>query len=87
MHGCIGAVYFTLANIDPALRSQLEAICLVALFNSTLLKDHTLDDVLKPFIEDLKQLSNVSVECHQPAITSYSYIAVDFFNSQMDGMF
>lgn len=57
---CIGAVYFTLANIDPALRSKLESINLVALFKSGLLADYSLNDVLKPFIDDLKKLNTVS---------------------------
>ena len=54
-------MYFTLANIDPALRSQLEAIYLVALFKSVLLVDYSLDDVLEPFYEELKRLGKVSV--------------------------
>ena len=57
----IGAVYFMLANLDPALRSRLEAINLVALFKSDLLERYSLDDVLKPFITDLCQLSAVSL--------------------------
>lgn len=61
---CSGAVYFTLANIDPALRSQLEAIYLLVLFNSDLLVDYNLDDVLEPFYEELNTLGNVSVLMH-----------------------
>ena len=52
-----GAVYFTLTNIDPAVRSKLEVIYLVALFKSALLVEYSLNDVLKPFIGDLKKLS------------------------------
>ena len=55
----IGAVYFTLGNIDPAQRSQLEAIQLVALFPSSLLDGYTIDDILRPFYEDLQKLSTV----------------------------
>jgi hypothetical protein len=56
----VGAIYFTLANIDPALHSKLEAINLVALFKSSLLAEYSLNDVLKPFVDDLKKLSAVS---------------------------
>jgi hypothetical protein len=56
---CVGAVYFTLANIDPAFRSRLEAINLIALFNSDLLSEYSLDDVLKPFVNELKELNAV----------------------------
>lgn len=49
-----------LANLDPAFRSRLEAINLVALFNSTLLTKYTLNDVLKPFVDGLKELNTVS---------------------------
>ena len=54
----IGAVYFTLGNLDPAVRSRLEAINLVALFKSELLKAYSLDDILAP--EDLKKLNTVN---------------------------
>lgn len=50
-----------LGNIDPALRSRLEAINLVALFKADLLASYSLDDVLNPFISDLKKLSSVSM--------------------------
>lgn len=50
-----------LGNLDPALRSRLEAINLVALFNSNLLSDYSLDDILRPFIDDLKELNTVSL--------------------------
>ena len=57
----IGAIYFSIANIDPALRSKLEAINLVALFFSSLLNEYSLDDIMKPFVADLKKLSAVRV--------------------------
>lgn len=57
----IGAIYFSLANIDPAMRSKLDAINLVALFSSSLLNEYSLNDIMKPFIADLKKLSAVSM--------------------------
>ena len=56
-----GAVYFMIGNLDAAFRSRLEAINLIALFNCDLLSHYSLDDVLSPFINDLKQLDDVSV--------------------------
>ena len=49
-----------LGNIDPALRSRLEAINLVALFKTDLLTNYSLDVILEPFITDLKKLNAVS---------------------------
>ena len=49
-----------LGNLDPALRSRLESISLIALFNTNLLTEYSIDDILKPFIEDLKDLNAVS---------------------------
>lgn len=51
-----------LGNLDPALRSRLEAINLVALFKSQLLKTYSLDDILKPFIDDIQKLHTVSAQ-------------------------
>ena len=50
-----------LGNLDPALRSRLESISLIALFNTNLLTEYSIDDILKPFIEDLKDLNTVSL--------------------------
>lgn len=50
-----------LGNLDPAVRSRLEAINLVALFKSELLKNYSLDDILKPFVKDLSKLYSVSI--------------------------
>lgn len=48
-----------LGNIDPAVRSRLEAINLIALFRSELLQHYSFDDILKPFVSDLKKLTTV----------------------------
>jgi hypothetical protein len=54
-----GAVYFTIANIDPAQRSKLDAVHLVALIECDLFSQYTIDDILLPFFDDLKMLSQV----------------------------
>jgi hypothetical protein len=56
----IGAVYYTLGNIDPALRSRVEAIHLLCLFPCELLERYTFDDIMRPFIEEVKQLNESS---------------------------
>ena len=60
----IGAIYFMLGNLDPAVRSQLDTINLVALFNSDLLQTYSFDCILQPFIVDLKALASVSAHVH-----------------------
>ena len=57
-----GAIYFTLANIDPAQRSSLDAINLIALFPCNLLDTYCIDSILEPVFENVKKLSAVS--CH-----------------------
>lgn len=49
-----GTVYFMLGNLDPSLRSRLENIHLVALFQSELLEKYSFDCILAPFVNDLK---------------------------------
>ena len=53
----LGCVFFTLGNIHPALRSTLKAIFLVAVANVPTIDTHGIDLVLKPFIEDIKDLT------------------------------
>jgi hypothetical protein len=60
----IGALYFTLANIDPALRSKVEAINLLCLFPYNLMESYSFDDILKPFIEEVEQLSQHGYTFH-----------------------
>jgi hypothetical protein len=60
----LGAVYYTLGNIDPALRSRVEAIHLLCLFPCELLERYTFDDIMRPFIEEVKQLNEVLYELY-----------------------
>lgn len=68
-----GAIYFMLGNIDPALRSRLEAINLVALFKADLLANYSMDQILEPFITDLKTLSAVSALFIVVGVICYIY--------------
>lgn len=61
-----------LGNIDPAVRSRLEDINLIALFRSELLQHYSFDDILKPLVSDLKKLTTVSI--------SYSYTNIQLVN-------
>ena len=57
----VGAIYFSLGNLDPALRSRLEAIHLVCIFPYTLLDVYRMDDVLTPLMTDTKKLQMVGI--------------------------
>ena len=52
----IGAFYFTLGSISPKYRSQLSAIQLVALVKSSFISTYGMDEILKPFVKDVKKL-------------------------------
>ena len=54
-----GAVYFTLANIDPAMRSKLQAIQVVCLFEKEVLQKYSIDDIMQPFLSDIEKLGKV----------------------------
>ena len=42
------------------MRSKLEAIHLLALFEYPLMEEYSIDDILAPFCDDLKKLSKVN---------------------------
>lgn len=53
-----------LGNLDPGLRSRLEAVHLVCLFKSTVLEKYSINDIMRPFVEDLKKLQEVLLFCY-----------------------
>ena len=55
----IGAFYFTLGNLSPKNRSRLSAIQLVALVKSNFISTYGMDEVLKPFVNDVKKLVSI----------------------------
>ena len=55
---------FLLGNIDPALRSRLDSIYLIALFQANLLETYSFDSIMDPFVSDLKKLSAVRMLSH-----------------------
>ena len=51
--------YYTLTNIDPTLRSRLHAIMLLAVANSQVINTYGIDEILKPFVEEMMELESV----------------------------
>ena len=56
----LGVVYYTLGNINPKYRSQLDAIQLLAIATSPVIKKYGIDAILEPFLDDLQYLEQVS---------------------------
>ena len=52
----IGIFYFTLGNLPPKHRSRLSAIHLVAIVKTTILSMYGMDNVLRPFVDDIMKL-------------------------------
>ena len=56
---CIGMFYYTLGNLRPELRSTHRAIQLIACVKSGILEKYGFQSILKPFIDDVNDLSTV----------------------------
>ena len=56
----LGVVYYTLENINPKYRSQLDAIQLLAIATSPVIKKYGIDAILEPFLDDLQFLEQVN---------------------------
>ena len=54
-----GMFYYQLLNLPPQYRSSLQSIHLVAIAKHTVIQEYDSDEILKPFIEDLKKLEQV----------------------------
>ena len=59
----VGAFYFLLGNIQPALRSSLKVIQLVTMVKQSLINYYGIDKILEPFMESIQQLESVSNSC------------------------
>ena len=53
--------YYLLGNVRPKFRSQLKVIQLVAVVNSSVIKNNGIDAVLKPVVEGIKTLEKASI--------------------------
>lgn len=59
----VGVVYFTLGNLPPTQRSQVNAIQLLAIATSPVIKEYGIDAILEPFMNDLELLEQVNIMC------------------------
>ena len=53
----LGCLFFTLGNIPPKFRSQLKCIFLVSIAASPIIRKHGIDEILNPFVRDLRDLA------------------------------
>lgn len=56
----IGIFYYMLGNIDPRYRSNLHVIQLLCVVPTPLLKKYGINEILEPFMTDIKDLESVS---------------------------
>ena len=54
-------VYYTLGNIHPKYRSQLDSIQLLLIATTPVIKKYGIDALLEPFMNDLGYLEQVSI--------------------------
>ena len=56
----IGLFYYTIGNIDPKFRSAIHTIQLVAVVKTTLISKYGINQILKPFMDEINVLESVS---------------------------
>lgn len=66
----LGVVYYTLGNIDPKFRSQCDAIQLLLIATTPVIKQYGIDALLEPFMNDLEYLERVSLQLTTVNITN-----------------
>lgn len=54
----VGLFYYQLANIDPVYSGKLKSIHLFAICKKQYIKEFGLNEILKPLVEDLKELGS-----------------------------
>jgi len=59
----LGMFYYQLLNLPPQYRSTPRSIHLVAIAKHTVIQKYDSDEILKPFMDDLKQLEQVDNYC------------------------
>lgn len=69
----VGMFYYTLTNIDPTLRSRLHAIMLLAVAKSQVINTYGINEILKPFVDEMMELESVCSSSYTTCILSYSY--------------
>ena len=56
----VSIFYYMLGNIDPRYRSNLHVIQLLCVVPTPLLKKYGINEILEPFMTDIKDLESVS---------------------------
>lgn len=59
-YNTLGMFYFTLKNIEPAKRSALHSMWLLAAVKTSHIKQYGINIILQPIVEEIKQLESVS---------------------------
>ena len=59
-----GIFYFMLGNISPKYRSNLHTIQLLCVVRTSLLQKYGINQILEPFMSDIKELESVSAQIH-----------------------
>ena len=72
----LGLFYYMLGNIEPQYRSSLRCINLLAVTTSVMIEKYGLDEIMKPFIQDLNHLSSAGVTVDSTGIQETYYGAV-----------
>lgn len=63
----LGVVYYPLGNINPKKR-QLDAIQLLAIATSPVIKKYGIDAILEPFLDDLQYIEQVNKYSYLPSV-------------------
>ena len=69
-----GVFYYSIANLLPTLRSTHRSIQLIAVVTCPLLEKYGFKEVLKPFIDDVSNLYNVSCSIVKKQLVYNVYI-------------
>ena len=70
----IAAFYYTLGNIRPEYRSNLNSIQLLGLVNSQYLKTYGVDAILEVLMKDLHQLEQVILNSFSATVVMQSVL-------------
>ena len=87
----IGCLFFSIGNIHPKFRSQLKTMFLVALATAPVINTHGIDEVLRPFVEELQDLHKnkldvyVNGTCEKYDVALLSFLADNLAAHQVGG--
>ena len=73
----LGLFYYTLGNIEPRYRANLDTIQLVCITKSSCIDKYGMDTILEPFIESVRTLKSVCIHIlytKKPCIVYFHFI-------------